>query len=224
MKYGKLLVLILFVPIMGCNVMKVQDDTLELKKNPQTGEFISEDGKCYSKCLILDKYKRYSKEYVIFTGDELIEKVDIEIREIELSRKVATWVKKKADRNCFSENPDDCMVWCLIETPALTKEIKILKDTSQSSNYKIEKIEIEELVEKGNYTEYKLILCKQEITKSIIEDIQNALRIKGYFDGANSFEFDNRTRQSLVDFQRDNFLPVGNMNLETLEFLGISLN
>lgn len=25
------------------------------------------------------------------------------------------WVKKRADRNCLSANPDDCLVWCLIE-------------------------------------------------------------------------------------------------------------
>ncbi len=25
------------------------------------------------------------------------------------------WVKRRADRNCLSANPDDCLVWCLIE-------------------------------------------------------------------------------------------------------------
>ncbi len=25
------------------------------------------------------------------------------------------WVKKKADRNCFSDDPNDCLVWCLVE-------------------------------------------------------------------------------------------------------------
>ena len=28
------------------------------------------------------------------------------------------WVKKRADANCLSANPDDCLVWCLVETPA----------------------------------------------------------------------------------------------------------
>ncbi len=26
------------------------------------------------------------------------------------------WVKKKADQNCLSANPEDCLVWCLVET------------------------------------------------------------------------------------------------------------
>ncbi len=25
------------------------------------------------------------------------------------------WVKKKADRNCLSDDPNDCLVWCLVE-------------------------------------------------------------------------------------------------------------
>jgi hypothetical protein len=37
------------------------------------------------------------------------------------------WVKKKADFNCLSANPDDCLVWCLVEVPAeyqtLTKRV-----------------------------------------------------------------------------------------------------
>lgn len=27
------------------------------------------------------------------------------------------WIKKRADRNCISKDPKDCMVWCLVETP-----------------------------------------------------------------------------------------------------------
>jgi len=37
------------------------------------------------------------------------------------------WVKKKADRNCLSANPDDCMVWCLVKIPAKYKTELISK-------------------------------------------------------------------------------------------------
>ena len=33
------------------------------------------------------------------------------------------WVKKKADRNCVSANPDDCLVWCLVQVPAQNKTV-----------------------------------------------------------------------------------------------------
>lgn len=28
------------------------------------------------------------------------------------------WIRKKPDRNCLGEDPDDCFVWCLVEVPA----------------------------------------------------------------------------------------------------------
>ncbi len=38
------------------------------------------------------------------------------------------WVKKKADRNCLSADPNDCLVWCLVEVPAqfrnVTKQVR----------------------------------------------------------------------------------------------------
>ncbi|MCC7245995.1 MAG: peptidoglycan-binding protein [Saprospiraceae bacterium] len=37
---------------------------------------------------------------------------------VEVKPASTKWVKKKADANCLSANPDDCLVWCLVETPA----------------------------------------------------------------------------------------------------------
>lgn len=34
------------------------------------------------------------------------------------------WVRGKADPNCVSQNPNDCMVWCLKEVPAQYKSIR----------------------------------------------------------------------------------------------------
>lgn len=31
-------------------------------------------------------------------------------------QKKSAWVKKKQDANCLSANPDDCLVWCLVES------------------------------------------------------------------------------------------------------------
>nr|HPQ21227.1 OmpA family protein [Saprospiraceae bacterium] len=48
--------------------------------------------------------------------------------QIEVSPATQKWEKKKADKNCLSANPDDCLVWCLVEVPAryntVTKRIK----------------------------------------------------------------------------------------------------
>lgn len=40
------------------------------------------------------------------------------------------WVKRKADRNCLSTDPNDCLVWCLIRVPAeyeVAQESGVLK-------------------------------------------------------------------------------------------------
>jgi hypothetical protein len=42
---------------------------------------------------------------------------------IETAPASTKWVKKKADKNCLSANPDDCLVWCLVETPAQFKTV-----------------------------------------------------------------------------------------------------
>ena len=49
---------------------------------------------------------------------------------IEISSASTKWVKRKADRNCISTDPNDCLVWCLIEVPAeygLAEESMVLK-------------------------------------------------------------------------------------------------
>ena len=42
-------------------------------------------------------------------------KYETQTEQIEVSPASTKWVKKKADKNCLSANPDDCLVWCLVE-------------------------------------------------------------------------------------------------------------
>ncbi len=52
--------------------------------------------------------------------NEVVEEIMLEFKyelvEVEPARE--DWVQKKADRNCLSANPNDCLVWCLVEVPA----------------------------------------------------------------------------------------------------------
>lgn len=89
-------------------------------------------------------YESYNADtcYVLETEDEKLEPYEYEIKweeikqeiewqelvegiehckkgdRIEISPPSTKWVKRKADRNCISEDPNDCLVWCLIEVPA----------------------------------------------------------------------------------------------------------
>jgi hypothetical protein len=48
------------------------------------------------------------------------------------------WVKKSASQNCLSANPDDCLVWCLVEVPeekkTITKQVNKGCDNSGVAN------------------------------------------------------------------------------------------
>ena len=43
----------------------------------------------------------------------------------EISPASTKWVKRRAERNCLSADPADCLVWCLVETPTIYDTIVI---------------------------------------------------------------------------------------------------
>jgi len=70
--------------------------------------------------------------------DRVPAKYRTETETIETSPATTKWVKKKADRNCLSANPDDCLVWCLVEVPAtfrtVTKQVRVGCDSGYTDN------------------------------------------------------------------------------------------
>lgn len=269
----------------------------------------------------------------------------------EVKGPTTKWVKRKADKNCLSENPEDCLVWCLVEVPAekkrFTRKVKkgcpygfedngsycFKKNTNDPKykNYKkitceedatfekvvaisdnFQAVDIEVLVKNGTYTkveipveykivarqvikepaqikevkvpevtqdikmsvmeqfvegiikkvpaqyasctkevcekdaevvvtkkgpefetisivnvknggftEWKEVLCPADITSYTIRQIQNALAAKGYDPGPIDNVLGSKTKSALTQFQRDNNLPVGQLDLQTLAALGI---
>lgn len=57
----------------------------------------------------------------------------------EVSPATTKWVKRRADKNCLSENPDDCLVWCLVEVPAKYETITktVLKSAATTKSVEI---------------------------------------------------------------------------------------
>jgi len=41
----------------------------------------------------------------------------VEFIRMQTTQRGQTWVKKKADRNCLSADPNDCLVWCKVDLP-----------------------------------------------------------------------------------------------------------
>ncbi len=179
------------------------------------------NGDCNAKCLIPDQVERYYEEYIAYTGNELEEDVDVVVKKIETKPATSKWIKKKADKNCLSADPDDCLVWCLVEIPAQYKNYKILLDTTQSKNFEIRTIEYEEIIKPGGFTEWRAVLCESEITTSRVIQIQEILESKGLYEEEIHGRIDKYTREALVAFQKENNLPVGQLDYETLDVLGV---
>lgn len=73
-------------------------------------------------------------------------------------------------------------------------------------------------------TEWREVLCSADITVERTRAIQSALRERGYDPGPIDNRFGSLTRAALLKFQKDNNLPQGSLDLETLSALGVSVN
>jgi hypothetical protein len=73
----------------------------------------------------------------------------------------------------------------------------------------------------GGFTEWREVLCGERITGYTIGQIQRALKERGYYQGPIDNQMGGKTKTSLTKFQQDRGLPVGNLDFETLNALGI---
>jgi len=78
------------------------------------------------------------------------------------------------------------------------------------------------LVSKGGYTVWTEILCASKTSTSTVRAIQKALNSMGYNAGSVDGVLGLRTQTALQQFQTDKGLPLGNLNIETLQALGIN--
>jgi len=77
------------------------------------------------------------------------------------------------------------------------------------------------LVSKGGFTVWTEILCAAKTTSSKIYSVQRALKAAGYNPGAIDGIMGLQTTNALKKFQQDKGLPIGNLNIETLNTLGV---
>lgn len=229
MNLAKTLVLLsISIFFCGCGVLQsiAENSNSYNELDLDTNVKANNSGKCYAKCLIQKSRTIYSSDkYAIYTGNEEEENVDVSMVKVVLKPSSTKWVKKKkADKTCHSVNPEDCMVWCIVYEPRVTKHVKVLLDTSQSPNFEYRRVSYEEEPEpEDGHTEWREVLCDVDLTSEIIDDIQKALKDFGYFYGSETYEFDSETKKALIAFQRDRELPIGNVDFETLSALRVSV-
>lgn len=77
------------------------------------------------------------------------------------------------------------------------------------------------LVEAGGYTDWVEVVCDVDIDVTMIRRVQQKLNELGYNVGAADGIMGSNTKRQLEKYQSDNGLPVGNLNIATMEALGV---
>jgi len=175
-------------------------------------------GTCNSRCvipspvnikadtvLVLDIEQEVPEEYISY---DLVLKLEKE------------WVKKKTD-NCLSSDPEDCYVLCLTSVPTKVSRVysKVVNQTIGSS---VKKIIIQEQLDYETNEvdiEWREVVCEASEIK-YQEDLEAGLRGLGY-----EIDSDNRAsfKKALLTYQLQNRLPIGNLDVETVQSLGIKI-
>ena len=135
---------------------------------------------------------------------------------------------KKVRKGCpegFTDNSDDCTraveipgeytsrTYEKLKTPAQIKEVDVPAEYTT--------FEKKTLLKAGGYTVWKEVLCENQINSNTIFAIQRALKNRNYDVGTVDQVLGAQTKAALTQFQRDNGLPIGQLDIETLDQLGI---
>ncbi len=129
----------------------------------------------------------------------------------------------------------------VVKTPATTKEIVIPAEyktvTKQVVDVAAHTVDVNTPAEyqtvskrvlktKGGYSEWKEIVCDNKVNTDVVSQIQSALKKKGYDIGPKGVDgvLGTDTKAALVKYQKDNSLPVGNLNIETMKSLGVKFD
>lgn len=108
-----------------------------------------------------------------------------------------------------------------MEVPPVTKEIQVLTDTVRYKDYQFQLFEYFVLAEKGGFHRETEVVCPEQRTTNLFLQLSAALQSNGYLE-APTGQWDRNLSLALKGFQRDNGLPFGELNYETLGFLGIT--
>ncbi len=164
-------------------------------------------GKCYSNCLIPDQYASKLMSFPIYTGSDA--SAPRITKSILVEPAKTKWIKKEEG------------FYCLTEIPAVKKDIQILADTVRYKDYQFELFEYKELTEKGGFSREVEVVCPDHRSTNLFLQLSAALKAQGYLQTPTA-QPTKEFSQALRTFQKDNSLPLGDLDYETLGFLGIA--
>lgn len=183
-------------------------------------------GKCFARCLIPDQTSIDTLGvFPIYNGAN---PGDVRMNEfvIHEGRSYTKWIKKKADRNCLAPDPDDCLVWCLVEMKEEKETINYMVDTTENKEFEMKLITRTNVEMEGGYTEWREVLCEKDIDRDLIKNLSLSLMARDYISAETQLKMDMSSfspelKAALIKFQTDQGLPIGQLDMETLEVLNV---
>gem|GEM_PF-4192357 len=102
------------------------------------------------------------------------------------------------------------------------RHIYVVTDSSKTDEFVRETFFFKELIEESGY-KWKQVICDNKITKDIVKRIHQELYVRGYLSIDEVTEkMDHKNKCALKNFQIDNDLPLGQLDEDTLNSLGLS--
>lgn len=174
-----------------------------------------------AKCLIPESGEKSDFDLPEWGENEKTSMISLASERIESTPPTTKWVKRKADRNCLSANPEDCLVWCLAEIPGTYKTVKGDWKKVNEASFLPEEESILEYLAEGYFVDWREVLFFKDLSLQAERQIIKKLKKKKYLAKNFPNTFNLEAENALMKFQLDHNLPIGNLNYETLDFLNI---
>ena len=117
---------------------------------------------------------------------------------------------------------EDLKKYDLNENSEGLEKLIFVQDRSETQEVVEETFEYLELIKEYGYKEWTRVVCEGNALM-YLPRIQEELEKRGYLSKPFESYYEGKTKNALRKFQRDNFLPYGQLDIKTLEELGIEI-
>lgn len=172
----------------------------------QDSTIIHRDGRCFKTCMTSDYYETQTVRVPVYTGSDPDAPLRMEKFLIEPA---------KTQINALANGGKTKSIM-----PAVVQEVTVLADTFFYRDFRYETITCKVLAKQGGQPCETEVVCSDERTPGLYLRISDALKTSGYLDFV-SEKWSQALGEALQRFQQDHGLAVGDLSVETLQFLGI---
>ncbi len=168
-----------------------------------------EPGKCYAKCQLPDLYEEEEEIFKIYTGMNTGVALD------------SVYFRINDEGNWIYVGFENDLNAAQVELKGDFEKIVFLVNEEGMTDYVEETIAYKRLIKEGGL-EWKEVVCGDKLGPDLFINVQLALMEKGYLEKEKPVTIlTKEARAALYKYQQAYGLPMGQMDVETLESLGL---